>query len=325
MLAVAVAMLSSCGDGKKKNGEVKDTTRTETVNVPVFNEDSAYAYVAKQVAFGPRVPGSKAHLACRDWLVSELKRHGAETTVQNITVRTFDNTVISGYNIIGSINPDAPVRIMLSSHWDSRPFADWDPDPANHRKPIPGANDGASGVGVLLEIARVLQTNKPPVGVDIFFWDVEDYGEPQDAQEKGAGDFWGLGAQYWSRNPHSPGYTARYGILLDMVGAPYASFYHEGFSMKYASGVVNRVWNHAQALGYGNYFLNADSNPITDDHYYINTIAEIPTIDIIQQVPNSKTGFYPYWHTLKDDIDQIDRGTLKAVGQTVMRTIFYER
>jgi len=325
LLSVIVVMLSSCGNGKKKDGNGTDTTKTETVKVPDFNSDSAYAYVDKQVSFGPRVPGSKAHLACRDWLVSELKRHGAETTVQNISVRTYNNTVLSGYNIIGSINPAAKSRIMLSSHWDSRPFADWDPDPANHTKPIPGANDGASGVGVLLEIARVLQKNAPAIGVDIFFWDVEDYGEPKDAQGQEKEDTWGLGSQYWSKNPHKPGYTARYGILLDMVGAPYASFYQEGFSLRFAPEVVSKVWSHAGANGYSNYFFNSESNPIMDDHYYVNKYANIPTIDIIHQDRNSQTGFYPYWHTLKDDMTQIDRYTLKVVGQTLLRTIFYEK
>lgn len=325
ILAVIVVMLSSCGNGKKKDGDKKDSTVVENIKVPEFNADSAYAFVEKQISFGPRVPGSKAHLACRDWLVSELKRHGAETTVQNITVRTYNNTVISGYNIIGSINPDAPVRIMLSSHWDSRPFADWDPDPANHSKPVPGANDGASGVGILLEIARVMQANKPKVGVDIVFWDVEDYGEPKDAQGQEKEDTWGLGSQYWSKNPHKPGYTARYGILLDMVGAPFASFYREGFSQRYAPSIVSKVWSHAQELGYSSYFLNSESNPIMDDHYYVNKYANIPTIDIIHQVNNSQTGFYPYWHTVKDDMSQIDRNTLKVVGQTLLRTVFYEK
>lgn len=325
ILAVIVVMLSSCGNDKKKNDDKKDTVIVENILVPEFNADSAYSYVDKQVSFGPRVPGSKAHLACRDWLAAELKRHGAETTVQNITVRTYDNKVINGYNIIGSINPDAQSRIMLSAHWDSRPYADWDPDPANHNTPIPGANDGASGVGVLLEIARVLKTNNPPVGVDIFFWDVEDYGEPRDAQGQEKEDTWGLGSQYWSKNPHKPGYTARYGILLDMVGASFASFYHEGFSQRYAPSIVSKVWSHAHELGYANYFLNSESNPIMDDHYYVNKYANIPTIDIIHQVNNSQTGFFPYWHTLKDDMSQIDRTTLKVVGQTLLRTVFYEK
>ena len=324
-LAIIISVFTSCGGDKKKNNTDRNNNVAENIVVPEFNADSAYAYVEKQVSFGPRVPGTKAHLACRDWLVSELTRHGAETVVQDITVRTFDNTIIKGFNIIGSINPESQTRIMLSSHWDSRPFADWDPDPANHRKPIPGANDGASGVGVLLEIARVLNSNKPNIGVDIFFWDVEDYGEPQDSQDHEKEDTWGLGSQYWSKNPHKPGYTARYGILLDMVGASFASFYHEGFSQRYAPSIVSKVWSHAHELGYGNYFLNTESNPIMDDHYYVNKYANIPTIDIIHQVNNSQTGFYQYWHTLKDDMSQIDRNTLKVVGQTLLRTIFYEK
>lgn len=324
LLTTSILALTSCGESKKKE-EKTQQPETETIKVPSFDADSAYKFVEKQVAFGPRVPETKAHLDCKNWLVSELNRHGAETTVQNITVRAYNNNILKGFNIIGSINPDAQTRIMLSAHWDSRPFADWDPEPANHKKPIPGANDGASGVGVLLEIARVLKDNQPPIGVDIFFWDIEDYGEPQDAQGQEKEDTWGLGSQYWSKNPHKPSYKAKYGILLDMVGAHYASFYKEGFSQRFAPEVVSKVWSHANALGYNNYFLNSESNPIMDDHYYINKYANIPTIDIIHQSQNSRTGFYPYWHTMKDDMEQIDKNTLKVVGQTVLRTIFHEK
>lgn len=325
IFALAAIILSSCGSSDKKENSSKDTTVVQNITVPEFNSDSAYAYVAKQVAFGPRVSGSKTQLACRDWLVSELKRHGADVTVQKASVRAYNNTILPCYNIIGSINPDAKARIMLSSHWDSRPYADWDPDPANHRKPIPGANDGASGVGILLEIARVLGQHAPSIGVDIFFWDAEDFGEPKDNQGQEKEDTWGLGSQYWSKNPHKTGYNARYGILLDMTGAANATFYQEGFSMRFAPGIMRKVWDHAQALGYGNYFINEEANPIMDDHYYVNKYANIPTIDIIHQDKNSDTGFYPYWHTLQDDIDKIDKTTLKVVGQTLLRTIFYEK
>lgn len=326
ILPLIIAMvLTSCGGGDKNKQDKPDTTASENIQVPEFNADSAYAFVAAQMAFGPRVPGSKAHLQCRDWLEAELKRHGAETTIQTISVRTYNNVVLTGYNIIGSINPEAKTRIMLSAHWDSRPTADWDKDAANHNRPVPGANDGASGVGVLLEVARVLQTRKPAIGVDIFFWDIEDYGEPKDSQGQEKEDTWGLGSQYWSKNPHKPGYTARYGILLDMVGAAGATFYHEGFSMRFAPGIVRKVWDHAHALGYSSHFINEESNPIMDDHYYVNKYANIPTIDIIHQDKDSETGFYRYWHTIYDDLDKIDKGTLKVVGQTLLRTIFYEK
>jgi len=324
-LTVLVVLLNACGNKDKKGSENQATTAEETIKVPVFNADSAYAFVEKQVSFGPRVPGTDAHLNCRDWLAAQLERYGAKVTVQNIQVRTYNGLILSGYNIIGSINPEAKTRIMLSSHWDSRPYADWDPDVANHNKPIPGANDGASGVGVLLEIARVMQQTKPTVGIDIFFWDVEDYGEPKDAQGTAKEDTWGLGSQFWSKNPHVAGYSARYGILLDMVGAKNATFYQEGFSKNFASSIVSKVWNHADALGFAASFISTESNPIMDDHYYVNKYANIPTIDIIHQDKNSQTGFYPYWHTLNDDMSQIDKGTLNMVGQVLLRTAFYEK
>lgn len=327
-MAVALGLMA-CDSGKKSNSD-KDSTTTDTqkvalVNAPVFNADSAYAFIEKQVSFGPRVPGTDAHSKCAAYLAGELTRFGAKVIIQDIKVRTYDNKNLSGKNIIGSYLPDNPNRILLCAHWDSRPYADWDADVANHRKPIDGADDGASGVGVLLEIARHLGTTSPQIGIDIVFFDIEDYGEPQDDQASDAQDAWGLGSQYWAKNPHIAGYTARYGILLDMVGAENATFFMEGYSTKYASSIVRKVWNTAQRLGYERYFILQDANPITDDHYYINEYAGIPTIDIIHQSKSSKTGFAPHWHTIGDNMDIINRETLQAVGQTVMQQIFSEK
>lgn len=323
---IIAAALVACGPKNKDNQKTvaKDTTSVN-IDVPAFSADSAYIYTEKQVAFGPRVPGTKAHSDCATWLKAELKRHGAEVTGQPMTVKLYNNNIIKGENIIGSINPENPKRIMLSSHWDSRPFSDYDSDPKNHDKAIDGANDGASGVGVLLEVARCLAVNKPDIGVDIVFWDVEDWGEPKDAQNVTKEDTWGLGSQYWSKNPHKTGYSARYGILLDMVGAANATFYMEGFSQQYAPNVVKKVWDIAASLGHSNYFIYEEANPIMDDHYYVNKYANIPTIDIIHQDKGSKTGFYPFWHTQGDKMDKIDRKTLGVVGETLLHTIFREQ
>ena len=213
---------------------------------------------------------------------------------------------------------------MLFAHWDSRPWSDHDPDPANYNTPVLGANDGASGVGVLLEIARQLGQTAPEVGVDIIFFDAEDYGAPETFTGNSE-DSWCLGSQYWARNPHKSGYKANYGILLDMVGAPGATFYKEQISMHYAAHIVKKVWDKAQSLGFSQYFINEELGAITDDHLYINRITGIPSIDIIQYDKYSSKGFGHYWHTINDTMENIDKSTLHAVGTTVMHVVYSEK
>jgi Zn-dependent M28 family amino/carboxypeptidase len=243
--------------------------------------------------------------------------------IQPFVSQTFDGTKINGKNIIGSFFPENTRRILLAAHWDSRPFADQDPNPANRDKPIDGANDGASGVGVLLEIARQLKEKTPEIGVDIIFFDSEDWGTHNSQNE--TGDWWCLGSQHWAKTPHVAGYKADFGILLDMVGAPNAKFMQEGVSNYYASRIVSKVWSKAYRSGHKNYFLNLPSNSITDDHYYVNKIAKIPMINIIHQDVNSETGFTSTWHTLQDHIFNIDKNTLYVVGTTVLGVIYDEK
>jgi len=327
ILSVLVIGLYSCkSDGGKGQQSVDgDQDTLVQKDVPNFNADSAYQFIQKQVDFGPRVPGSSAWEKCALFLSETLKRFDAEVIVQEGSARAWNGTILPIKNIIGSWQPENKKRVMLCSHWDSRPYADWDPVLSNHRKPIDGANDGASGVGVLLEIARLIAIEQPNVGIDIIFFDTEDYGEPKDDQSKLKDDNWGLGSQYWAKNPHKKGYYARMGILLDMVGAEDAVFYHEGYSLQYASHVVKKVWEAAQKIGYGKYFSNEQSNHITDDHYYVNLHMGLPTIDIIHQDKTSSTGFFKYWHTTEDTMDKISTETLKAVGQTVLYVIYNER
>jgi len=298
------------------------TTKTveKVINVPSFSADSAYFYTKNQVDFGARVPNTKAHDACAIYLSKELKRFGAEVIEQKADLTAFDGTVLKSVNIIGSFNPKAETRILLFSHWDSRPWADNDPDPENRKKPVMAANDGASGVGVLLEMARLMNKNHPTVGVDILFLDSEDYGALGGEFE----DSWCLGTQYWAQHPHVPGYTARFGILLDMVGAPQATFCREQASDYYAGSVVNTVWSQAKSLGFGQYFKDEKGGAITDDHIYVNKIAGIPSIDIIHYNPHSGTGFGSYWHTTHDTMDNVDKNTLNAVGTTLMHVVYME-
>ena len=300
-------------------------TQETTITVPTFNPDSAYEFTKKQVEFGARVPNTNAHDACAVYLSAELKRFGAQVIEQKTNLNAFDGTILRSVNIIGSINPKAEVRILLFSHWDSRPWADHDPLVKNRKKPVMAANDGASGVGILLEMARLMQKNQPTIGVDIFFCDSEDYGQPESAGGDSNEDSWCLGTQYWAKSPHIPGYSARFGILLDMVGGKQATFYREQASEYYAGGVVDKVWSQAKNLGFGQYFVDQKGGAITDDHIYVNKLLGIPSIDIIQYDSKSGTGFAPYWHTTHDTMDNVDKNTLNAVGTTLMSVVFNEK
>ena len=288
-----------------------------------FDAASAYGFVKKQVEFGPRVPGTPAHAACAEWFVKTLRQWTPDVLVQDFRAKAFDGRPLDGKNIIASFNKDAKDRILLCAHWDSRPFADHDPDPANHFKPVLGANDGASGAGVLLEVARCLSLRKPAVGVDILLLDLEDFGEHRNWRGSAA-DSWALGSQHWARNPHRPGYTARFGILLDMVGAFGAVFPMEGTSMHFAPAVVKKVWAAARGLGLSKYFVDKESDPLIDDHLYINQLARIPTVDIIDY-DGVRGGFPESWHTVGDTLDKIDRDTLAAAGRTVLAVVYQEK
>ncbi len=318
-------MLWACGCKKSTPVVSSDTEADYTQVSPAFDADSAYHYVQQQVDFGARIPNSPAHKACGDYLVAQLKTFGAAVSEQKTILTAYDGTKINARNIIGSFLPDKQERVLLFAHWDSRPFSDHDANPDKHREPVLGANDGASGVGVLLEIARQLGKLSPQIGIDIIFFDAEDYGEATFAQDIPDGDWWCLGSQYWGKNTHVAGYQARFGILLDMVGAPDATFYKEGISREYAPYVIEKVWRTAHRLGYGKYFVDANGGYITDDHLYVNKFAKVPSIDIIQQDANTRTGFGHYWHTTKDDMSNISKETLKAVGQTVMEVVYKEK
>ena len=319
-------MLTSCGGGKATVPSAKISMPAQQAVAPSFNADSAFSYVKAQTDFGPRVPNTTAHKKCAEWLEQKLKSFGAETVVQNIQVTTFDGTLINGYNIIGQINPESNKRIILCAHWDSRPWADNDPNPANHKKPVDGANDGASGVAVILEIARQLQIKAPAIGIDCIFFDAEDWGPGDSYTGRSLPEHWGLGSQYWSRRPHKDGYIARYAVLLDMVGGKGARFYREGISNHYAKEIVTKFWDAAGNIGHRAYFPQEDAGYVTADHYFINSIARIPAIDIIPYMAECREStFGPTWHTVNDTAENIDRNTLKAVGETVLYVIYNEK
>lgn len=306
---MAACALGGCAKPAVQKTEARGPERA------AFSADSALNYVARQVAFGPRIPGSAGKDACERWLASELRRHGADT----VEIQRAD---LPGYgamaNILGRFNAAATRRILLLAHWDTRPWADNDPDPANHRTPIDGANDGASGVGVLLEIARRLGQKAPEVGVDILLVDAEDSGE------EGNDDSWARGAQYWAENidPNSP--RPDYAVLLDMVGGRDAVFPRELFSEVNAAPLNRRVWALARALGMAARFPDRTGGAVSDDHLPLLR-AGIPAIDIIE-TDNPQTGsFNPTWHTLDDNLDNIDPQTLGDVGTLVATLIYSEK
>jgi hypothetical protein len=307
----------------KNNPQSASSNESSKIAVPAFNPDSAYQYTANQVVFGPRVPNTQAHENCKTYLIDELSRFGASITEQQAVVHTYSRTALNITNIIGSFQVEKKNRILLCAHWDSRPFADHDLNPANHRSPIDGANDGAGACGILLEIARQIGLQQPDFGVDIVFFDAEDWGAPEFESDAQGG--WCLGSKYWAQHPHTPGYMAKYGILLDMVSAKNAVFYKERFSSFHAGNIVNKVWEAARVEGYGSYFPNERGGSIQDDHVEINKYLKIPCIDIIHYDPNSNSGFGSYWHTLNDNIDSVDKATLKAVGQTVLYVVYHEK
>jgi len=290
-----------------------------SVVVPVFNEDSAYTYVQKQVDFGPRVPNSKAHAACAEYLMAEFKKYSTSVMMQKGTVRTYDGVNLDMKNIIASFNTENRQRVLLFAHWDTRPWADHGTE--RRTEPNLGADDGASGVAVLLEIARQFSVQAPTIGVDIILFDTEDWGKSGGGAE--SEDSYCLGTQYWTKNLHVPGYTADYGILLDMVGGKNSKFRMEGNSKQFASFVLENVWKTGVNLGFSDYFIFQDGGWITDDHVYVNRI-NIPSIDIIASDASSATGFPNHWHTHADNMDVIDKRTLKAVGQTVMHVVYSE-
>jgi hypothetical protein len=321
-LLFLTTLITSCGQPSQKAKTTK--AAKPKLTTPAFNADSAYHYIESQVNFGPRVPNTPEHLACADYLTEKLTQFGADVIVQKGEVTAFDGTHLNIRNIIGQFNPEKNDRILLFAHWDTRPFADHDPDSTKRNTPIPGANDGASGVGVLMEIARQLGQQPTNPGVDIIFFDAEDYGTPDHIKVAYKPDTWCLGSQFWGKNPHKKNYYARFGILLDMVGAPNAQFYRERNSLEYAPKMVDYIWNIAGELGYSAWFNFEEGGMITDDHVYVNKHLHIPTIDIIQHDPMSDSSFGYYWHTLDDSMKNVDKETLKAIGQTVMEVIYRE-
>lgn len=321
----AVATLCSCtsgGGGKRKTATVSNRP------CPSFVADSAFMYIEEQCAFGPRIPGTKEADACAEWIKDRFASYGCMVREQKAQVTVWDGSVLPCRNIIAATAPQAQRRILLCAHWDTRPWADNDTDETNHHRPIAGANDGASGVAVMMEIARLVQSQPlEGVGIDFVCFDVEDMGIPQWAEDNADGDrdTWCLGSKVWAEQAAADGYTAQYGILLDMVGGRGASFAREQVSMYFASHVVGKVWSAASSLGYGQFFPGKEGGMLVDDHVNVNTLARIPCIDIVPYYTGGPSSFGPTWHTVCDTPENIDVNVLEAVGQTVLQVLYNEQ
>jgi hypothetical protein len=307
--------ITACSSNKsEKSFQFTKKNRT----VPQFNVDSTYHQIVCQVQMGPRNPGSEGHTKALSYLTKKLKSYaGAKYVyVQRFTHKGYNRKKLKLANIIAAFNPQDSDRIMLCAHWDTRPRAD--EGSKNQNKPILGADDGASGVAVLLELARLFHNHPPQIGVDIVLFDGEDYGKVQDI------DKFFLGSKYWAEHPPVKNYHPRFGVLLDMVGGVHAQFPKEGNSMNNAPSLVDAVWKVARQMGYDSLFVDKKGERISDDHVPLMHIRKIPMVDIIHYNPgmNGNDVFPFYWHTHQDDLKIISKKTLGGVGNVLTEMIY---
>jgi hypothetical protein len=287
----ALLVLLSCSDGGI----------AATNNARAFDGGRAFRDLVKQCAFGARIPGAKAHDSCEHWLAEQLRGCGAEVTVDRFT-ESINGHTVSFANIEADFNPAGRRRVVLCAHWDSKPTADEDPDPAKRAAPMPGANDGASGVAVLLEIGRALKAKPPRDRVTLVLFDGEDYGTTTDTMF--------FGSRRFARRYHGPAIS--WAVLLDMVGDRDLRIPKEQISLTSARGVVGRVWKAAADVD-AKAFVEARGPAILDDHVLLLQHG-IPCVDVIDFD-------YPYWHTTADTPDKCSAESLEQVGRTVLRTI----
>lgn len=307
---VIALLFVSCSDTKDKTDEIP--LFAPPARYPHFSGERALSLIHQQVAFGPRVPGTASHDSCRNFYVSYFTELGFEVEQQRFTLAGYDNTPLPMTNIIARVNPTSKRRILLAAHWDTRPWADMDPDPEARTIPIPGANDGGSGVAVLMEAARHFSASPPDVGVDIVFFDGEDYGRDGDES------MFCLGSKYFAAA--YSGERPLFGIILDLVGDIDAEFPREQFSRAYAMDIQNLVWGAAENLGLQR-FVNRQHGAILDDHVSLNKVAGIKTIDIIDATligHDDRNARRQYWHTLNDTPEQCSAMTLGEVGRLVL-------
>lgn len=277
----------------------------------VFDADRAFADLKRQVEFGPRVPNLESHRECRKFLVDTLKPLAAEVTTQDFTRRVRGRS-LSMSNIIATWPGNGGKQgVLLCAHWDTRPTADYEPDATRRRQPIPGANDGASGVAVLLEMARMFKRVPPSVPVMIVFFDGEDYGPGVDNMF--------LGSRYFA--DHLPPKTPRQGILLDMVGDRDLAIPQEEYSRRVAPEIIRDVYEIAHRRGYEKQFPAIPGTPIEDDHLSLHEKG----LKVIDLIDFSYGPGHSWWHTLEDTPDKCSPASLKAVGDVVLEWVYRQK
>lgn len=308
LLLAVICLSCNQKNNEQHSRSTQQPVKTMATTIPSFDGTSAYSFLTAQTNFGPRNPSSIGHHECLNYLTKELENYADTVRLQHFTRQGYNET-LRLTNIIASFKPETASRILLLAHWDTRPRAEQDPDAAKRNKPIIGANDGASGVAVLLELARILKNNPPPIGIDILLTDGEDYGF---ADQDGNDDMYFLGARYFAKTKPA-GYNPRFGILLDMIGDADLQIPMEQFSMKYAPQIVDQIWNVADEIGIPQ-FVRVPGEAVSDDHIPLNE-AGIPTIDLIDFQ-------YPHWHTTHDTPDKCSPQSLEAVGKVLTTFIF---
>lgn len=267
-----------------------------------FDGESALRYAKAQLDFGPRIPGTSGAQRAGDWIVSEMKRRADTVIVQTWTHTTVDGKQLPMRNILARFNPSAAERILYVTHWDTRPVSNAAENPRERALPVPGANDGASGVGLFVALGDALKKKPPAGGVDLLFVDGEDYGE---FDEKLADVL--IGSTYFAKHPPDSAYKPIFGVVWDMIGDRDLAIRKEGYSLQRAPEVVDRVWAKAAELGYDGVFLPVEQGPITDDH--------VPLLDAGMRVIDVIDLDYPYHHRPTDTYDKISARSLSIVGE----------
>ncbi len=313
IISLLICAFLGCGNDTPKSKPVEEQKPViQQSPVPAFDGKNAFRYLTAQTDFGPRAPNSAGHRNCLNYLQSEISKYADAVNLQSFTITGYNGEVLNLANVISSFNLNSTTRILLLAHWDTRPRADQEKDKKKQQKPILGANDGASGVAVLLEIARHLKSNPPPIGVDILFVDGEDYGKERDNK------FYSLGARYFAKNL-PPGFTPAFGILVDMIGDKELQIFKDRYSLQQAPDVVDLVWKTAAELNISEFANEKHQGDIFDDHVPLNQ-AGIKTIDLIDfDYPDTSNS---YWHTLQDTPDKCSAESLEAVGKVLMHVIY---
>lgn len=315
LILLAVFTFNSCSEKKVEVSKPLYELQSNVI-IPTFEANNAYQYIKEQIKFGPRNPNSMAHAAALNYLTNTLNKFTQTVIKQPFTYTGYNGEKLQLTNVIAKFNPKNKNRIMICAHWDSRPRSEHAKDPTKRKLPVLGANDGASGVGVILELARILSENKINYGIDLVLFDGEDYGLESDLTN------FSLGSKYYSSKIINETYPA-FAVLLDLVGDKEAQFLIEKNSKDYAPDIVNMFWNKASEIGADKFSFGV-SEPIYDDHIPLNQ-AGIRTIDIIDSEligANTSVERRNYWHSDKDTIDNIGVETLQQVGDVLTNIIY---